>query len=110
LEPRIGATSSISVVPKGNASPAAANGGASKRQNNTSKARQQRTIIGTPRPRLGAHERLFHGMRMAGTGPGIAGRFYGDFLLGHLKSLKDLASFCQKGREGSFIRSGLVPV
>src|SRR6516164_5602844 len=48
LEPRVGATSSISVVPKGNASPAAANGGVSKRQNSTSKTRQQHTIIGTP--------------------------------------------------------------
>src|SRR5215472_7286698 len=56
LEPGIGATSSISVVPKGNASPAAANGGASKRQNSTGKARQQHTIIGTPRLRLDAHE------------------------------------------------------
>src|SRR6516162_4938620 len=46
LEPRIGATSSISVVPKGNVSPAEASGSETAETNSTSKARQKFTVIG----------------------------------------------------------------
>jgi hypothetical protein len=51
-----GRRSAAKLLSKDEASPAAANGGESERQSSTSKARQQRIIIGTPRTRLGAHE------------------------------------------------------